>query len=221
VDGPPTDLLASGRDVPRRPLPRWAKAVAAVGVGAAGVAGLLVQRDASAPVLREEVFAAELAVVPEDVAVTQSGVIVLPVALTSPGLALTVRSAEITAAPVRSAPVVTAPEVVPPGLSRRLVTIVQPDCAVIGPGVGGELVATVAVRVTTPSGREEELRLSFGSAPVMRARLAGLCGGAAQAAADAAEAAEAAEAADAAADAAADEASEVGLEVRMLELGRD
>jgi hypothetical protein len=171
---PPPDVLASGNDEPPRALPRWAKALGAAAVAAAAAAVLLPR---AADVLPPAPLDARLAVDGDAVQVTLDGILVVPVSLTSPGTALTVRSAELTAAPVRSTPEVRAPQVVTPGDPRRLVAIVAPDCTVIGPGIGGELVATVVVAVVAPDGRAADLRLSFGSTPVLRERLAGLCGG--------------------------------------------
>lgn len=216
---PSADVLVSGRDEPRWSPPpwlssRWTRTVAAlllVGT-AVGYAALAADRDQQQPVEpgRPE---ATLSVVDRAIAVSQGGVVVVPVALANPGEALRVRSAEITAAPVRTPSLVTEPDVVPPRSTRRLAVIVDPDCTVIGPGIGGELVATLVVRVVLPSGSEQDLRLALGEAPAVRTLLDRLCGGSGGAPAlgdaDAPSVQELLE----------QEAHEVGLEVRMLELG--
>jgi hypothetical protein len=202
--GPPADVLASGRDQPRPALPRGRLVVAALcvaAVAAAVLAGLARQ-----PPPPPEHSGAALAVVEgegEGTLVTEDGAVVLAVALGSPATTLTVRAAQVNAAPVRATPTVVAPQRVEQGGSARLVLQLEPDCRVLGPEVGGEFVATLLVEVETGAGREESLTLAFGSSAPMQAGLAGLCGGAV-----AAEARAAGEAARA------EEAREVGLDVR-------
>lgn len=218
----PADVLASGRDEPPWSPPPWvthrwtrrgALALAALTAGAiaVGQAGGRDPREDTAPDAGDR-SSATLAVVDTAIAVSQGGVIVVPVALINPGAAVRVRSAEITAAPVRTESLVTAPNDVPQDATRRLAVIVDPDCTVIGPGVGGELVATLVVRVALPSGAEEDLRLAVGEAPSVRALLGGLCDGGRRPALGDADAARVQELLE-------EEALEVGLEVRMLELG--
>ena len=216
--GPSPDVLVSGRDGPRWSAPSWlssrwtrtAAAVLLVGAGV-GVAAVAAEPDAPEPG-RAAAGPATLSVVDRAIAVSQGGVIVVPVALSNPGAALRLRSAEITAAPVRTSSLVTTPDVVPAESTRRLAVIVDPDCTVIGPGVGGELVATLVVRVAPPSGGEQDLRLALGEAPAVRMLLEGLCGGGREPAVGDPDAA-------AVQDLLEQEALEVGLEVRMLELG--
>lgn len=217
---PPADVLVSGRDEPRWSPPpwlasRWTRTAAAVLLVGSAVAFAAVTAGPGAqePVVPERTQAT-LTVVDGPIPVSQGGVVVVPVALSTPGEALRVRSAEITAAPVRTEPLVTAPDVVPSGSTRRLAVIVDPDCTVVGSGIGGELVAALVVRVALPSGSEQDLRLALGEAPAVRALLEGLCGrsgGRDPALGDS----------DAAAvqDLLEQEALEVGLEVRKLELG--
>lgn len=217
---PPADVLVSGRDEPRWSPPSWLgsrwtrTAAAAVLVGTA--VAVAVGRGGEEPVGPAQPAGADptLAVVERAIAVSQGGVLVVPVALSASGEALRLRSAEVTAAPVRTPSLVTAPDVVPAGSVRRLAVIVDPDCTVIGPGVGGELVATLVVRVAAGSGGEQDLRLALGETPAVRSLLEGLCGGAGGRAPALGDP-------DAAAvqDLLEQEALEVGLEVRMLELG--
>jgi hypothetical protein len=212
--GPPVDVLASGRDEPRWSPPPWlasrrVRAAAAALVAVAAIASVAVRAERVDPPVAAP--AAELSVVDTSIAVSQGGVLVVPVALRSPGQALRVRSAEVSAAPVRTDSLVTAPDDVPADATRRLAVIVDPDCRVIGPGVGGELVATLVVRVVQADGVEQDLRLAVGEAPAVRSLLEGLCGegrGPVLGDPDAAVA-----------ELLEEEALEVGLEVRMLDLG--
>lgn len=217
---PSADVLVGGRDEPRWSPPPWlssrwtrtAAAVLLVGTAVA-FAAVMAEDDPQEPVGPASAEPA-LSVVGRAIAVSQGGVVVVPVALSNPGEALRVRSAEITAAPVRTPSLVTAPDVVPTRSTRRLAVIVDPDCTVIGPGIGGELVATVVVRVALASGGEQDLRLALGKAPAVRALLDRLCGGSGGRDPSLGDP-------DAAAvqDLLEQEASEVGLEVRMLDLG--
>jgi hypothetical protein len=167
------EMLVGGRDRPPR---RLSRRVVALLTGAALVAGTvaLLQRGSSGEAAPDRLDAT-LTVAEDDISVTQGGVVVLPVELASRGAGLRVRSAEVSASPVRSPPSVNVPEQVAAGGSVRLVAIVQPDCTVLGPGVGGELVATLVVRVVTLSGQEQDLVLAFGTSPALLSRLDGLC----------------------------------------------
>jgi hypothetical protein len=181
----PAELLSGGADreplrPPRAALVLLAVVAAVIATGVAVVAlGLLPGPSADGP-------RPELAVLDDGIGVTTSGVIVLSVELRDRAAGLTVRSAELTAAPVLQPASVNAPARVRPGGTARLVAIVQPDCRALGPGEEGKLDATLVVGVTDASGRESDLRLDLGADRVLRGRLRGLCadGGSAQAGAN-------------------------------------
>lgn len=163
------DLLSSGADREPRRLPRWVLGVL-LGVGVlAGAAFALGRADEAAG------RPPELVVLDDGIGVTTSGVIVVSVELRDSGGGLTVRSAELTAAPVLQPASVNAPGRVRPGGTARLVAILQPDCRALGPDAASGLDAQLVVRTVEAAGGEREVRLDLGSDPVVLGRLRGLC----------------------------------------------
>lgn len=145
--------------------------LAAVAALAVLLAALREEPPAPAPVLPVD---AALTLVPDDVSVTQSGVLVVPVLLRDRGPGLTVVDATAYAEPVRDDPAASPPQTVAPGQARRFVVLLAPDCRLLTPRSGLQFRASLLVRVAS-AGAEQQLVLPLGDTPAVADRVAGLC----------------------------------------------
>ena len=130
----------------------------------------------SAPALEQDPDQARptLVLLPDQLSVTQGGVLVVPVELRNPGGDLQVRSAGAYAEPVREDPVLQAPERVLAGAQRRFVVLVAPDCRLLQPGTTLRFQASLLLKVARGSAASD-LMLDIASAPVVRDTVAALC----------------------------------------------
>ena len=119
--------------------------------------------------------APELVLLEDQLVVTQGGVLVVAVELRNPGDALRVTSAVAYAQPVVDDPVVQAPEQVRAGATRRFVVLLAPDCGLLQPGSPLRFGASVLMEVVRGQ-QEEQLVSDVGAFPVVRERVASLCG---------------------------------------------
>lgn len=117
---------------------------------------------------------ATLVLLPDQLSVTQGGVLVVPVELRNPGAVLQVRSAGAYAEPVREDPVLQAPESVPAGGQRRFVALVAPDCRLLQPGSSLRFRASLLLKVARGSA-DEDLLLDLAAAPAILDTVASLC----------------------------------------------
>lgn len=117
---------------------------------------------------------AALVLLPDQLSVTQGGVLVVPVELRNPGAALQVRSAGAYAEPVREDPVLQAPQSVRAQGSRRFVALVAPDCRLLQPGSALRFQASLLLKVARGSA-DEDLLLDLAAAPVVQETVASLC----------------------------------------------
>ena len=115
-----------------------------------------------------------LVLLPDQLSVTQGGVLVVPVELRNPGTLLQVRSAGAYAEPVREDPVLQAPEAVQAGAQRRFVALVAPDCRLLQPGSPLRFQASLLLKVARGSDRSD-LLLDLASAPAVRDTVVSLC----------------------------------------------
>lgn len=117
---------------------------------------------------------AHLVLLPEQLVVTQSGVLVVPVELRNPGGLLRVQSAAAYAEPVLADPEVQAPTSVRAGQSRRFVALLAPDCRLLQPGSWLRFSASLLLKVGHGSS-DEDVVLDLADAPAVRERVAALC----------------------------------------------
>lgn len=115
-----------------------------------------------------------LVLLPDQLSITQGGVLVVPVELRNPGPALRVQSAAAYAQPVVQDPRVQAPESVRAGAQRRFVVLVAPDCRLLQPMSPLGFSASVLVVVDRGSERVA-LDVDLTSAAAIRDAVAGLC----------------------------------------------
>ena len=127
--------------------------------------------DAAAPAPTR---AADLVLLPEQLVVTQSGVLVVPVELRNPGGPLRVEAAAAYAEPVLTDPEVQAPASVRAGQSRRFVALLAPDCRLLQPGSWLDFSASLLLKVERGSS-DEDVVLDLADAPAVRERVAALC----------------------------------------------
>lgn len=125
-------------------------------------------------IAREPAGAVELVLLPEQLVVTQSGVLVVPVELRNPGALLRVQAAAAYAEPVLVDPEVQAPQSVRAGQSRRFVALLAPDCRLLQPGSWLRFSASLLLKVADGSS-DEDVVLDLAGAPVVRERVAALC----------------------------------------------
>lgn len=156
---------------PRRPLllllvPLALLLVAVALASAPGGRGALEQGPAEPP--------PTLVLLPDQLSVTQGGVLVVSVELRNPGAALQVRSAGAYAEPVREDPALQAPERVQAGAQRRFVVLVAPDCRLLQPGTTLRFQASLLLKVARGSAAQD-LLLDLASAPAVRDTVAALC----------------------------------------------
>lgn len=115
-----------------------------------------------------------LVLLPDQLSVTQGGVLVVPVELRNPGALLTVRSAGAYAEPVREDPVLQAPEQVQEGAQRRFVVLVAPDCRLLQPGTALRFQASLLLKVARGSAAQD-LLLDLAAEPAVRDTVVSLC----------------------------------------------
>jgi hypothetical protein len=115
-----------------------------------------------------------LVLLPDQLSVTQGGVLVVPVELRNPGAALQVRSAGAYAEPVREDPVLQAPERVEAGAQRRFVVLVAPDCRLLQPGSPLRFQASLLLKIARGSAVSDVL-LDVASEPAVRDTVVSLC----------------------------------------------
>ena len=115
-----------------------------------------------------------LVLLPDQLSVTQGGVLVVPVELRNPGAVLQVRSAGAYAEPVREDPALEAPERVQAGAQRRFVVLVAPDCRLLQPGSTLSFQASLLLKVARGSAAQD-LLLDLASDPVVRDTVMSLC----------------------------------------------
>lgn len=138
--------------------------------------GLLLAAAVTGPRPPPSAAAVEAALVslPEELTVSQGGVLVLPLELRNLGGALQVRAAQTYAEPVVDDPLVQAPDDVAAGGLRHFVAVIAPDCRLLRPGSPIEFRATVLLRVGVGSA-SKDLVADLGDAPQVRAQVASLC----------------------------------------------
>jgi len=168
---PPGDLL-SANDEDRSSNLRWPLLVAVLVVALVAVVGA-VRPDRAVP--RAGEVDAVLSIEPDNISVTQSGVLVVPVQMRNRGAPLEVRRAQAFAEPVRLNPEVQAPPSLEVQQTRRLIVLVAPDCRLLRVQTGISFRASILVRVGAGSvGRD--LVLDVGAEPAIMQRVLGLCG---------------------------------------------
>lgn len=116
----------------------------------------------------------ELAVLPDAISVSTTGVLVVPVQLSNSGPAVHVERALAYASPVVHDAVVQVPEDVAAASRRRFVTLLAPDCRLLRPGSTVGFSASVLLRVEQGS-TAEDVVLDL-TTPAVRRVVQGLCG---------------------------------------------
>lgn len=169
---PPVVTIRGGPPLrPRPPSPAPAPALPLVLLVLAGlvlfVAAAHGQRPPPPPV------SAELSTV-GDVAVSRSGVVVVPVALHDHGPGHRVLTARTYAGPVVMDAAVSPPPSVAPGRTRRFVVLLAPDCRLLASGTGIAFNASLMVRVGNGPATQEVV-LDLSADPRVAARVQALC----------------------------------------------
>lgn len=110
-----------------------------------------------------------------EVAVSQSGVLVVPLELRNVGRAAPVAAAHVYAEPVRQDARVQAPRDIAGGTTRGVVALLAPDCRLLRPGSPIAFRATLRLRLGTGV-TGADLVVDLGADPAVRRVVAGLCG---------------------------------------------
>jgi hypothetical protein len=172
---PPPGASAAPRraPVPRREqpgrLPGWVLAV----LGAVVVAGVVSGLRSPGPRLPPDVEASVR--VAGEVHVSRSGEVVVPVRVVNTGSELVVRESRVWAAPVTQEPVVSGASRLAADAERGMVAVLRPDCRYLRPGFDVGFSATLALQVELATGERRQVIGDLGRAPLVAARVAGLC----------------------------------------------
>jgi hypothetical protein len=118
---------------------------------------------------------AELRLLGDDLANSQSGVLVLPVEVVNRGPAVAVTDRVVWAEPVRQEPASEGRRRIESGATGRVVVLVQPDCALLAPGQGFSFAATLVLSLRDDVGQQVDASLDLGREPAVVERVAGLC----------------------------------------------
>lgn len=177
----PPLVTVRGGPAERVPDPRAGAALRAAGLvlaGAAVVVAVLQGRREEQP--RPEPRAvlpvvAELRVVSGSVAVSQGGVLVVPVVLQDLGPGLTVTSARTYAEPVREDPLTSPPDQLDAGEAQRFVVLLTPDCGLLTTSSRLAFRASLLLQVEQ-DGAGMQLVLDVGSDRSVARVVDGLCG---------------------------------------------
>lgn len=111
----------------------------------------------------------------DGIAVSQSGVLVVPLELRNLGRGAPVAVAQVYAEPVRQDARVQAPREIAGGSTRGVVALLAPDCRLLRPGSPIAFRATVRLRVGTGA-TGTDLVVDLGADPAVRRTVMGLCG---------------------------------------------
>lgn len=111
----------------------------------------------------------------DEVAVSQSGVLVVPLELRNNGRAAAVAAAQVYAEPVRQDARLQAPREIVGGASRGVVALLAPDCRLLRPGSPIGFRATVRLRLEDGA-VVDDLVVDLGATAAVRRTVAGLCG---------------------------------------------
>lgn len=110
----------------------------------------------------------------DQVAVSQSGVLVVPLELRNTGRPAAVAAAQVYAEPVRQDARVQAPRHIADRTSRGVVALLAPDCRLLRPGSPIAFRATVRLRLVDGAA-VEDLVVDLGATAAVRRTVAGLC----------------------------------------------
>lgn len=111
----------------------------------------------------------------DEVAVSQSGVLVVPLELRNAGRSAAVSAAQVYAEPVRQDARVQAPRDIADRTTRGVVALLAPDCRLLRPGSPIAFRATVRLRLESGA-VVEDLVVDLGATAAVRRTVAGLCG---------------------------------------------
>ena len=120
--------------------------------------------------------AGRLQLVEDRVSTSSGGVFVLPLELRAAGPQVAVDDVVVVAMPVRAEPASSGGTRVDAAGRARFVALVQPDCAMLGPDSPFTFAATAEVRLRVAGGGRSQVVVDLGAHPVVRARVAAVCG---------------------------------------------